>query len=39
MADIKKNQNRDELFRTIYKIATDLVTLVMCPSGILSHMF
>lgn len=25
MADIKKNQNRDELFRTIYKIATDLV--------------
>lgn len=25
MADIKKDQNRDELFRTIYKIATDLV--------------
>ena len=25
MADIKKDQERDELFRTIYKIATDLV--------------
>ena len=25
MADIKKNQEREELFRTIYKIATDLV--------------
>ena len=25
MADIKTNQERDELFRRIYKIATDLV--------------
>lgn len=25
MADMKKNQEREELFRTIYKIATDLV--------------
>lgn len=25
MADIKKDQEREELFRTIYKIATDLV--------------
>ena len=25
MADIKKGQEREELFRTIYKIATDLV--------------
>ena len=25
MADIKKSQDRDELFRRIYKIATDLV--------------
>ena len=25
MADVKKDQERDELFRRIYKIATDLV--------------
>ena len=25
MADLKKDQEREELFRTIYKIATDLV--------------
>ena len=25
MADIKRDTERDELFRTIYKIATDLV--------------
>lgn len=25
MAEIKKDQERDELFRRIYKIATDLV--------------
>ena len=25
MAELKKSQEQDELFRTIYKIATDLV--------------